>query len=94
MQAKTMHKTQHYKSRVQQRGILESTIDLAQRYGFPKGDKMILGKKQIQSALKDLDLERQRLVKAMDQGGVVAIEANGTLITAYRLNSFKRSLVK
>ena len=89
-----MHKTRHYESRIQQRGILESTIELAQRYGFPKGDKMILGKKQIQSALKDLDLERQRLVKAMDQGGVVAIEANGTLITAYRLNSFKRSLVK
>ena len=40
-----MTKTQHFGSRVQQRGILKSTIEMAQRYGFPKGDKMILGKK-------------------------------------------------
>ena len=42
-----MLKTNHFVSRVQQRGILHSTIELAQKYGMPKGDKLILGKKQI-----------------------------------------------
>ena len=46
-----MPKTTHFKTRIQQRGILQSTIDAAQKYGFPKGDKVIFGKKQIDLAL-------------------------------------------
>ena len=46
-----MAKTKHFESRIQQRGILKSTIEMAQRYGFPQGDKMILGKKQIRKVL-------------------------------------------
>ena len=87
-----MSKTSHYISRIQQRGILESTIDVAKRYGFPKGDKYILGKKQIDFAIKTLDQERKNLIKARDQGGVIAVESDGVLITAYRFNSFSRKL--
>tara|TARA_B100000212_G_C27367453_1_gene530959 strand:- start:1890 stop:2159 length:270 start_codon:yes stop_codon:yes gene_type:complete len=89
-----MPKTKHFISRIQQRGILQSTIEVAQRYGFPKGDKIILGKKQIDAAIKTLDQERRDLLKARDQGGVIAVEANGVLITAYRLNSFRRKLIQ
>ena len=85
-----MAKTKHYGSRIQQRGILQSTVELAQRYGFPKGDKMILSKKQIRSLLKDLDQERKNLLKALDQGGIVAVETEGVLITAYQLDSYKK----
>ena len=81
-------------SRIQQRGILQSSIEVAQRYGFPKGDKFILGKKQIDIAIKTLDQERKALLKARDQGGVVAVEANGVLITAYRFDSFNRKLAQ
>lgn len=89
-----MPKTKHFTSRIQQRGILQSTIEVAQRYGFPKGDKIILGKKQIDAAIKTLDQERRDLLKARDQGGVIAVEADGVLITAYRLSSFRRKLVQ
>ena len=89
-----MPKTKHFISRIQQRGILQSTIEVAQRYGFPKGDKIILGKKQIDAAIKTLDQERRDLLKARDQGGIIAVEADGVLITAYRLNSFRRKLVQ
>ena len=89
-----MPTTKHFISRIQQRGILQSTIEVAQRYGFPKGDKIILGKKQIDAAIKTLDQERRDLLKARDQGGVIAVEADGVLITAYRLNSFRRKLVQ
>ena len=87
-------KTRHFLSRIQQRGILQSSIELAQRYGFPKGDKYILGRKQIDVAIKTLDQERRALLKARDQGGVIAIEADGVLITAYRFDSFNRKLAQ
>ena len=89
-----MSKTRHFISRTQQRGILQSSIEVAQRYGFSKGDKFILGKKQIDIAIKTLDQERKALLKARDQGGVVAVEANGVLITAYRCDSFNRKLAQ
>ena len=87
-----MPKTNHFLSRIQQRGILQSTIEVAQKYGLPKGDKLILGKKEIDVAIKSLDLERKNLIKARDQGGVIAVEADGVLITAYRFESFNRKL--
>ncbi len=89
-----MPKTKHFNSRIQQRGILESTIEAAQKYGLPDGDKIILGKKQIDFAIKNLDKERKNLIKARDQGGVVAVEADGVLVTAYRFESFNRKLAK
>ena len=89
-----MLKTNHFVSRVQQRGILHSTIELAQKYGMPKGDKLVLGKKQIDKIIKNLDVERKNLIKARDQGGVIAVEADGVLITAYRLDSFRRNLAQ
>ena len=91
---KKMSQTRHFISRIQQRGILQSSIEVAQRYGFPKGDKFILGKKQIDIAIKTLDKERKALLKARDQGGVIAVEANGVLITAYRFDSFNRKLAQ
>ena len=60
-----MPKTKHFLSRIQQRGILQSSIEVAQRYGFPKGDKYILGKKQIDIAIKTLDEETALLMDAI-----------------------------
>ena len=93
--------TKHFGSRIQQRGILQSTIEMAQRYGFPKGDKLVLGTKQIDSAIKDLDQgkkdleqEKKNLLKARDQGGIVVVQANGAFITAYRVDSYVRGYGK
>ena len=89
-----MSKTIHFMTRIQQRGIQLSSIELAMRYGLPKGDKLVLGKKQIDKAIKRIDKERKDLLKARDQGGLVAVEAEGVLITAYRLQSFNRKLAR
>jgi len=50
------------------------------------------GKKQLKFVLAELDQLRKHLLKAVDQGGVVAVESEGCLITAYRLDSFNKSL--
>ena len=64
-----MIKTNHYRARIQQRGVLQSTVDLAIAYGSKKGDKFILGKKQLKAILTDLDQLRKQVLKAVDQGG-------------------------
>ena len=69
-----MPKTKHFISRIQQRGILQSTIEVAQRYGLLKVTRLFLAKKQIDAAIKTLDQERRDLLKARDQGGVIAVE--------------------
>ena len=82
-----MAKTKHFSSRISQRGIREATVRLAQKHGCPHGDKLVLGKKQIQSVLKVLDKERKELIRAMDKGGVIVVESCGDLITAYDFDS-------
>ena len=83
----TMHKTKHYNSRIQQRGIKESTIQLAQELGQVYGDKFILGRKEIHHELKNIRQREKNLLKALDQGGVVVVQAEGVLVTAYQIDS-------
>ena len=87
-----MKKTKHFCSRIQQRGVLHSTVDLAISYGIKKGDKFVLSKKRLKIALYELDQLRKKLIKAVDQGGIVAVQNDGCLITTYRLNSFSQKL--
>jgi hypothetical protein len=85
-----MSKTRHYGARISQRGIRESTVELAQLHGIPQGDKLVLSRKQILSVLAALDRERKELIRAMDKGGVVVVECGGAVITAYDFDSFNR----
>ena len=83
-----MTKTKHYGSRISQRGIRETTVALAQRYGIRHGEKLVLGRKQIRHVIEEFDRQRKELVRAMDKGGVVVVEQGGTLVTAYDFDSF------
>ena len=85
-----MAKSKHYGARISQRGIREATVELAQQHGIPQGDKLVLGRKQIQSVLEALDRERKELIRAIDKGGVIVVECGGVLITAYDFDSRNR----
>ena len=87
-----MAKSRHYCNRIQQRGVHQSTVDLAISYGIKKGDKFILSKKQLRVLLSELDQLRKKVIKAVDQGGIIAVQNDGCLITTYRLNSFNQKL--
>lgn len=82
---KTMTKTKHYGSRISQRGIRETTVALALRYGIRYGDKVVLGRKQTRYVIQALDRQRKDLVRVMDKGGVVVIEQDGNLNYCLRL---------
>lgn len=85
---KTMTKTKHYGSRISQRGIRETNVALALRYGIRYGDKVVLGRKQICHVIQAFDRQRKELIRTMDKGGVVVVERDGKLITAYDFDSF------
>ena len=89
-----MAKSRHFCNRIQQRGVHQSTVDLAITYGIKKGDKFILGKKQLKNLLSELDEIRKKVIKSLDQGGIIAIQNDGCLITTYRVNSFNQKLSK
>lgn len=82
-----MAKTRHYGARISQRGIRESTVELARQHGTPCGDKLVLGRKELLALLNGIDQLRKEAIRALDKGGVIAIEPNGVLVTAYDFDS-------
>ena len=92
---RSMAKTRHIETRMNQRGIDNQLLELAEQFGTvqERGDveKYILSRKSIDATLRSLDKIRSKLVKARDKGGIVLVAGEeGTKITTYRLDSFIR----
>lgn len=82
-----MAKTRHFKARMSHRGIRQDLVDLTLRFGEDDRDRRVLGEKALQRILDELrQLERQ-VLKALDKGGIVVVEADGALITTYNAAS-------
>ena len=78
-----MAKTKHFKARMSQRGIRQDLVDLTLRFGEDDQDRRILGEKALQRVLDELRMIERQVLKALDKGGIVVVEANGALITTY-----------
>lgn len=85
-----MAKTRHLHTRMNQRGITQRMIDIVTQLGICKGDKKILDKSNIDEIINRMDAFRRDLLKLRDKGGLVVVEANDALITAYRVDSYNR----
>ncbi|MDN5053941.1 DUF4258 domain-containing protein [Aliarcobacter butzleri] len=86
-----MFSTNHFKSRMSQRGISKKVIDLVLAFGKHEGDKLFLDKKETQRIIYQIDNLRNTLLKVMDKGGVAVIVEDETLITTYNLDKKHRS---
>lgn len=64
--------------------------DLARQFGRDDNDKLILDRKGLSGLLGELRALKRKVIKALDKGGVVVVEANGALITAYNTDSYDR----
>lgn len=71
-----------------QRGISGDLVDLVLRFGRDDEDRLVLNRKDLQRLLNDIHGLKRVVVKALDKGGVVVIEADGALITTYNASSF------
>lgn len=79
-----MHTTHHCKLRQSQRGITPSMIEYVLMHGTSwTQDKIVLGKKEAQKRLAELEAEKRLLMKITDKGGVVVIQEGDALITTY-----------
>ncbi len=83
-----MHTTTHMQARMSQRGISGEMVDLARRFGRDDQDKYILDRKGLRRLLEELRGLERKVIKALDKGGVVVVEAGGALITTYNVDSY------
>jgi hypothetical protein len=84
------HPTKHMYARMSQRGISGDLVDLARQYGRDDQDKLILDRKGLRGLLDELRGLERKVIKALDKGGIVVVEAGGALITAYSADSYDR----
>lgn len=84
-----MSKTRHLHKRMGQRGITQCMIDLVCSYGIKRGDKKSLDRNNINELLQNVDKFRKKLVNLRDKGGLVVVEVDDALITAYHIDSSK-----
>ena len=89
--------TRHIEKRQQQRGITDETLLIAEQYGTPKGKKIFLGKKELKTALSEVEQaleqalqQKKNLLKAIDQGGICLVKSGDHLLTTFHLNTRKR----
>ena len=85
-----MFSTNHFKSRMSQRGLPKKVIDLVLEFGKNEGDKLFLDRKETQKIIYQIDNIRNTLLKVMDKGGVAVVVEDETLITTYNLDKKHR----
>jgi len=75
-----------------QRGITADLVELAFQQGDWKGDRCELNQKAIDHRIAEIDLERKRLLRARDKGGLTVVESGGAKITTYAMKKLKERL--
>jgi hypothetical protein len=82
--------TRHMAARMNSRGITQDLVDLVLHFGRDEQDKLILDRKGLRGLLDELRELERTVIKALDKGGIVVVEAGGALITAYNVDSYDR----
>lgn len=85
-----MARTRHIGRRMSQRGIKQALIDLTLQFGEDAQDRCVLGRRGLQNLIEELRGLERTAMQALDKGGVIVVQANGALITAYAGDSFDR----
>jgi len=84
-------KTRHIQKRMSQRAIKEEMLETVMNYGVKQGDKIVLNRKACDALLAELESLKKTVIKARERGGFVLVSDKQTLVTAYRLDSYKRT---
>lgn len=81
-----MQETKHVLQRMNQRGITKEMVNVVLDYGESIQDKAVLGKKDAQRLIKEMQKTMKVLQKICDKGGVVVVAQEDTIITTYNRN--------
>lgn len=82
-----MNTTRHASKRVRQRGISDRMIDLVFSCGRDERGRVILDRRGLNRLIGEVDDLRRLLLRTLDKGGIVVVERDGRLITAFPKNS-------
>jgi hypothetical protein len=85
-----MARTRHFQQRMSQRGITLDIVDLTQQFGETQQDKVYLNRKGLLRLIENARKIERTAKKALDRGGIVVVENDGSLITTYRFDSYDR----
>ena len=79
--------TKHAMQRMRQRGIVKDMVEFVIKYGRDKGDKIILGVKDIKQMLQNKSYEQFRplLLKLLDKKGLVVVLPDDAVVTVYQI---------
>jgi hypothetical protein len=75
--------TIHAQQRMNQRGINREMMELVMEYGKIDLDKRVLGRKDAQFLLTQMQEQMKVLKKIIDKGGIVIVTENNTWVTTY-----------
>ena len=79
-----MHRTRHFEQRQSQRGVSRKMVELAYALGSDAGEnKIVVGRREAQERLLEIDNERRLLLQIMDKGGLTIVADGSALITTY-----------
>lgn len=91
-----MQKTKHLKKRMSQRGLTGREINYTLEHGKIVQDKAVLGNKEIDKRIDEIDSRRRELenersicMSIRDRGGCVVVTEDNVLITTYRIRTPK-----
>lgn len=84
--------TLHMDVRMNHRGITADLVDLALEYGEWEGDRCRLGTRSLKQIIEAVDRKRATMLKALDKGGIVVVEAGGSEITTFPMKKRKGRL--
>jgi len=90
MESKMAEMTKHMQKRMSQRGITGEMVELALQFGIVSGDRTALSRDDLEALLHQLRRAQRITLKLLDKGGIVVVEAGGSLITTYNRSSFDR----
>jgi len=97
-----MYKTHHFKARASQRAISQEMIDLVLEFGVRVRNQVVLSRNHAEGMLREIKrlMRRSRLPQAppplralrhvLDKGGLVVVEVEGVLVTAYAYGGRRR----
>lgn len=81
-----MHITKHFDARMQQRGIRHDMVNMVERYGMPRGDKIVLDKKGCRKRRSELLRELEAIDRIAARGGLTVVQVGESCITTYTLD--------
>lgn len=75
--------TKHAQTRMNQRAIKRSLIQIAMEYGDHSGDKYVLGCDRIDETIAEYRYKLKSLEEARKKGGLTVVASNNTIVTTY-----------